>query len=308
LIDALDRILIDLIQSRVSALKGATQVGFGPPDEDWFKEVVSAGEERLNIYFYDVKENLKLRSNEHTRQSQNGWYGINRVLPKIDCLYLLTAWSPALLTVSVEPSLDEHLILYSVLQVLMRNQSLLPAQVYEPGITFPSGRDLSSVPTLLRNEELPLRAVIPDAGMREMGLFWSSMKGLWRPAIQLTVTLPVFMLDGPVESPMVTTLSTDYRSWDGPSTAEVWLSIGGQVTSGTPVQSLKGTYVQIQGLNPPEVKAINRHVITLADGRFLFSQVPKGSYHLRAVAPGVGDVGRDVELPSTTGEYDLRFP
>jgi len=308
LIDALDRILADLIQSRIAGLKGTTQVGFGPPDEQWLKELVSANEERLNIYLYDVRENLKQRSNERVREPKDGWYSIKHVPPKVDCMYLLTAWSPVKVTPAIEPSLDEHLALYSVLQVLMRNQSLLPTQVYKPGLTIPSGRDLSNVPLLLRQEELPMRAVLPDAGMREMGLFWSSVKGLWRPAIQLTVTLPVFLLDAPVESPMVTTLSADYRAWDEPPSAEVWLSIGGQVTTGTPAQAIKGAYVQIQGLAPAEVKAINRHMITHADGRFLFSHLRSGRYHLRAVATGVGDGGRDVDLPSATGEYDLRLP
>jgi hypothetical protein len=308
LIDALDRILTDLIQSRIAGLKGSTQVGFGPPDEQWLKDVVSANEERLNIYLYDLRENLKLRSNDRAREQQDGWYSIKRVPPKVDCLYLLTAWSPVKVTPAIEPSLDEHLILYDVLRVLMRNQSLVPAEVYKTGVKIPSSRELTSVPALLRQEELLIRAVLPDAGMREMGLFWSSVKGLWRPAIQLTVTLPVFMLDQALESPMVTTVSTDSRASDESATAEVWLSIGGQVTVGTPAQSVKGAYVQMQGVSPSEVKATNRHLFTPADGRFLFSHLLRGRYHLRATATGVGDVGRDVELPSDTGEYDLRFP
>lgn len=308
MIDALDRILTDLIQSRIPALKKSTQLGFAPPDEQWSQSVAAGSEERLNIYLYDVRENLKQRSNERVREPQDGWYSIRRVPPKIDCMYLLTAWSPVKVTPAIEPSLDEHLILYNVLQVLMRNQSLLPSQVYRLGVTIPSGRDLMSVPALLRQEELPMRAVLPDAAMRETGLFWSSVKGLWRPAVQLTVTLPVFMLDPPDESPMVTTVSADYRTWDEPSSAEVWLSIGGQVTTGTPAQAVKGAYVQIQGLAPAEVKAVNRHVLTPEDGRFLFSQLRRGRYRLRAVATGVGEVNRDVDLPSATGEYDLSLP
>ena len=308
MIDALDRMLTDLIQSRIAGLKGTTQVGFGPPDEQWQQDLVSANEERLNIYLYDVHENLKQRSNERVREPQNGWYSIKHLPPKIDCMYLLTAWSPVKVTPAIEPSLDEHLILYSVLQVLMRSQSLLPTQVYQPGLTIPSGRSFASVPALLQQEELPMRAVLPDAGMRELGLFWSSLKGLWRPAIQLTVTLPVFLLDAPVESPMVTTVSADYRGWDESTMTEVWLSIGGQVATTTPAETVKGAYVQIQGLAPVEVQAINRHVLTQADGRFVFSRLPRGRYHLRAVAAGAGDIGRDVDLPSATGEYDLRFP
>ena len=68
MIDALDQIMADLIQSRIPEVAGLTQVGFDAPNADWRTAVITASEERINVYLYDLRENLKLRSNERIRE------------------------------------------------------------------------------------------------------------------------------------------------------------------------------------------------------------------------------------------------
>lgn len=307
MIDPLNEILRDLIQSQVPQLAGPTQIGFEPPDEKWGDGVVTANEERLNLYLYDLRENLKLRSNARTRIPENGWVIERRKPPRLDCLYLVTAWSPVSATLpTVEPTSDEHVILYNVLEVLMRHRPLTPRQVYLPGVTIPSGRSLASVPEPIRDDDLPLEVALPD-GMHNLGDFWNTMKIHWKPALQLTVTVPVILLRPDIEGPMVTTVIGDYQQVYVPETSEVWLSIGGHVLGGAHADAVKGAWVQILGVDPPEVQAINRRMITRSDGRFLFSQLRSGRYRLRAIADGLGDQTREVDLPSETGEYDLRL-
>jgi hypothetical protein len=43
-------------------------------------------------------------------------------------------------------------------------------------------------------------------------------------------------------------------------------------------------------------------------GRFIFGGVQPGSYVLRARATGLGEVSRPIDVPSPSGEYDLKFP
>src|SRR5579863_6383565 len=144
MINTLDNILADLIQSRVTALAGLMQVGFEPPNQDWRNAVLAAGEERLNVYLFDLRENLKLRSNERTRaQAANGWYTETPDPPRLNCMYLLTAWSPAAVQAGVDPTRDEHQLLYAVAEVLLRHRSLVVADVYQAGIPIPSGRNLA---------------------------------------------------------------------------------------------------------------------------------------------------------------------
>lgn len=307
MIDPVNEILRDLIQSRLPGLAGPSQVAFAPPNDDWSQSVMTGGEERVNLYLYEIRENLKLRSNERTRVPENGWYREIREAARIDCHYLVTAWSPATFTPPVEPTRDEHVLLYSVLDLLMRNRPLVPALVYRPGMTIPSSRTLNSVPAALRDDLLPLDAALPE-GLRDQGDFWGTMKVIWRPSIELVVTVPILLEQDEIETPMVTTLIGDYLQGQNDMTTEELLSIGGQVLAGNPAASVGGAWVQIRGMAPPEIQAVNTRTIAQQDGRFVFSNLRAGQYHLRAVAAGVGDIGRDVELPSITGEYDLRFP
>jgi len=223
-------------------------------------------------------------------------------------MYLVTAWSPATaLPPGVEPTRDEHLLLYDVTQVMFRHRSIVVADVYAPSITIPSGRKLvPDVPLLFRDQEFPITVGLPDT-MRDLGDFWSTMQAAWRPALQLTVTIPVFLLGAAVESPMVTTAITDYRQKDKPETSEVWVTIGGHVFAHNSTQPVEGAYVQLQGVNPPALQTVSRRGTTTADGRFLFSFLRAGDYQLQAVASGSGPITRNVTLPSPTGEYDLQF-
>ena len=94
MIDTLDDILRDLIQSRIPSLAGASQVGFDPPNDDWRQSLLAANEERVNFYLYNIRENLKLRTTRRTRVEEQGWYRESPPAVRTDCHYLVTAWSP----------------------------------------------------------------------------------------------------------------------------------------------------------------------------------------------------------------------
>jgi hypothetical protein len=49
-------------------------------------------------------------------------------------------------------------------------------------------------------------------------------------------------------------------------------------------------------------------MLSRPDGTFIFERLRAGHYHLRAIAPGFGDIGRDIDIPAPSGEYDMRFP
>jgi hypothetical protein len=308
MIDRLDEVLRDLIQSRVPALAGLTQVGFEPPAEEWRLSVLGALEQRINLYLYDLRENMKLRSNARTREPIDGWYAERPAPPRLDCHYVVTAWSPVTFSPPLgEPSIDEHALLYDVLEVLMRHRPLSAPEVYKLGVTIPSGQTLASVPPPLRTD-LPLD-VVQVEGLRNLGDFWTTMKLGWRPALHLTVTIPVVLLQPAFESPAVTTLTADYRMVHDTATAEVLATIGGRVLAGGSATAVGGAWVHIVGFDPPELQVVNRRLITGSDGRFLFARLRQGRYRLRAVATGLPDLPpREVAVPSETGEYDISFP
>lgn len=297
----------DLIQSRIPVLAGPSQVGFEPPDDQWRTAVMSGGEDRLNIYLYEIREDLKYRSNERTRRFREGWVHENGTAERLDCHYLITAWSPMVYSPPVsEPTLDEHNLLYTVITVLMRHRGLIPAEVYRPGLVIPSGRTLASVPADIRDDTLPLDAALADQ-IRDLGDYWGTMRVVWRPTVGLTITIPVIPGAPPVDVPPVTTMSAEQLQQPAPLSGEAWITIGGRVLSGADDTPVAGAWVQIQGLSAG-VDQVNRRMLSRADGSFIFERLWAGQYHLRTVAQGLGDIGRDVTVPSPSGEYDLRFP
>ena len=307
MLDPVNEILRDLIQSRVPALAGPSQIGFEPPDEAWKASAHGAGEDRLNIYLYEIREDLKYRTSERSVSVQNGWLRETKAAERIDCHYLITAWSPMTFSPpGAEPTRDEHRLLYQVLGVLLRNRPLVPADVYATNIVMPSGHKLlTDVPPELQQSSLPLEAALADQ-IRDLGDFWGTMRVAWRPTIGLTVTIP--MLPGPadVDTPPVTTLSAVSFA-EQAADSEAWSTIGGRVLQGAGDTPVANAWVEIHGVSP-EVVQVRRRMLSRTGGEFIFERLRAGQYHLRTVAAGLGDIGRDLDVPSPSGEYELRFP
>jgi hypothetical protein len=301
--DAINTMLKDLLQSRIPALAAATGIGFEPPNEDWKRTL--GNETRLNLYLYDVHENRKLRTNERERVRLGSIFTERPAPPRINCTYMATVWSGMTFNLpAAEPTRAEHVVLSRVLTVLLARASLDPAEIYS-GVAIPSGNGISAIPAALRSEALPLEVVMPDA-LKEAMEFWSSMKAPLRPALHLTVTVPFFPDLPTREFPGITTLKTQSRV-AGIGQDEPLVTIGGEVQA-SDASAVFGAWVQLRGLAPPAVTGVERLAMTDSTGRYVLESLPIGRYRLRAVSAGVGEIQRDVDVPSDGGEYDLQFP
>jgi hypothetical protein len=232
MIQHLDNLLRHLFLAEIAEITGEDQVSFQPPDEEWRGHVTNLEGNALNVYLVDLRENRKLHSNERVRTVQNGIVSETPAPRRVDCHYLITAWSPAAITPAVEPTLDEHALLAEVTGVLMQNESLIPREVYAPDplpATFPAEVAEAELPT----------SVLPGEGFAKLAEFWGTMGAnhRWKPAVYLVVTVPV-ILRTEVAGPMVTTRITEYRQTGRPETAEVWIQIGGHVLTGSLPQTV----------------------------------------------------------------------
>ena len=296
----LDNLLRHLFISRVATMTSEDQVRFQPPDQDWRTAVSNLGARNaLNVYLFDVRENRKLRSNERTRDIRNG-IAIDTPAPsQMDCHYLITAWSPATVTTAIEPTLDEHALLYQVTAVLLNHAPLVPREVYQPD-PLPTG-----FPGLIADAELPA-TVLPVEGFPKYAEFWGTMGNIhpWKPAVYLVVTLPVAMLDE-IAGPLVTTRITEYRQSGRPEAAEVWIEIGGTVVNASvkPPVPLARAWVRLETSASEPVQSTE----TSEAGRFTFPGLRAGRYRLRARATGFAEKTRDIDVPSLSGDYDVRF-
>jgi hypothetical protein len=180
-----DRMLQIILVENVAALApnvGAVtldQVFFEPPDGTQ----LSGTRRRLSVYLADVRENVKLRSNERNeRVTTTGQIVARRAPYRLDCHYLISAYAPG--TGGIVPLL--HDLLYQTTDALVRSQPLVPARLLN------GHPELFDWPDVYRDVELPLK-VNPPEGFPKLAEFWGTMRGghHWRPAVQAVVTVPV---------------------------------------------------------------------------------------------------------------------
>jgi hypothetical protein len=305
MLEPLDFLLRDLVQSRVPGFIGPTQVGFMPPNADWKAAVIAAAEERFNFYLYDLRENTRLRTNELRTTTTAGQTSVNRPSPRLDCTYLVTAWSPVAPSPLFDPAREEHRLLYQALAVLMQFRPIDPFDVYPAaapsGLTFAAFQALAPA---LCEQPLPMQVSLPDA-VREPAEFWTTMKVDSRPAIRLTVTIPVVVQEPDAIFDDVLTMLAHYTSIGVAGVPETALTIGGRVLD-PGNDAIDGAWVQLVGTGP--LAAIRRQAMTQADGRFIFSRLPTGKYQLRVVAAGVDKLVPAFDVPLATGTYDVHIP
>lgn len=293
MISHLDKLLRHLIKTQITDLGADTQFRFQPPDYDLRTYVNGQSLNIINIYLVDLRENRKLRTNEWLRKYENGT-AIDTPVPSLmDCHYLITAWSPAMVTPGIEPAIDEHDLLYKVAAVLTRNSPLTPYRIYS------GSPELASVPELIRNDELPTQ-VMPVEGFPKLAEFWSTMgiNHRWKPAIYLVVTIPVELKEE-VEGPMVTTLITENQLMDSFGPPETFIQIGGFVFHAG--KAVVNAWVELANDSGIRLNTTE----TDPEGRFQFENLHPGTYRLQSRSSlGVSDP-RIVQVPSPTGEYNL---
>jgi hypothetical protein len=294
-LDQVDELIRAVLLRDVPELTSADQIRFQPPDDDWRTAVANLGRNAVSIYLLDLRENRALRDHEwHVVFESDG--PKREVGPlRVDAHYLISAWSPAAVTPAIEPTLDEHALLYHVLAALTNADPLNPTGVYPPGSAA-----LAAVDPLIRDADLPVQ-IVPAEGWPKLAEFWGAMgaNGRWKPALWFTVTVPVAMTRQ-IAGPLVTTRIIEFRQGSNPATAERWLQIGGTVTdaAGHPVSN-----VAVKITSGPN--ATVGSTTTGDDGRFTVGALHVDGYDITATKPGVGAAEDNTAIPSPAGGYDL---
>ena len=311
MLSLLDKLLQQILMDGVTGLQEVKpgqapssviddQVGFQPPDDQWRKAVNNLQRNALNVYLVDLRENRKLRSNERIKSSQNGVVYQEPAPTRLNCHYLISAWSHTIISPQTAPTLDEHVLLYQAVAALLQ-APLKPSLVY-PANSAP----LNAWPLRFRDVDLPT-VIAPPEGFLKLAEFWGTMgeQHPWKPVIEVIVTLPVELLTE-MEGYMVTTGITEYRQTDKPDTAEVWIQIGGHVfkKSGAANVEIPDAWVGLETVGGEPLHSTKTNAL----GRYTFSKLQSGQYKLKARATGFPEKERPIDVPSPTGEYDVTFP
>ena len=299
MIHHLDLLLRHLFVTQVNRITKEEQIGFQPPDEEWRTHVANLtvdGEpaNALNVYLFDLRENRKLRSNERVRSVTNDAASETPAPARLDCHYLISAWSPAEQSPATEPTVDEHRLLYGVTAVLMTSAPLKPAAIY--------GGD----PSLKNNwgpfwdMELPTE-VLPAEGFPKLAEFWGAMgaNNRWKPVVYLVVTLPVAM-PSVAAGPLVTTQVMKYQLGAEPMKPETTIHFGGQVCDSGTQQPIPDAIVEFAGVGL-RTKGVGLRTKSDSKGHFSLSNVAVGEYTLRVTAVGYHVYEKPIQILAEKG-------
>jgi len=204
--DLSQTLLAILTQSGLPTELAGAQIVFDRPTEPF-----PPGQRlTVNLFLYDVRENVELRSNEPIITRNNGQAIIRRPPLRVACSYLVTAWAAD----GLELALQEHRLLSQVLQVLSRYPTI-PAE-------FLRGSLVGQEPPL------PMVTALVDP-QKNLSEFWAAVGNKLRPSFTVTVTVsvPVF---AEVTGDLVTTRFTGFGVGAG-VVEETLVQIGGQVLS-----------------------------------------------------------------------------
>ncbi len=172
----LDNTLRELLKQKVPIDETQIDIKFELPNQDWKSQLQKL---TINLFLYDIRENLELRSNEKFL-TRNGATGTETIAPvRMDLSYMITVWSNKID--------DEHTLLGNILETLLRYPTL-PTEVLQGKM----------------NQPLPLRAWVtqPEKTPNSWD-FWSSLDGRLKAGLSYVVTVPVQPFT-PVEVPLVT--------------------------------------------------------------------------------------------------------
>ena len=238
----------------------------------------------VDLFLYDIRENVDLRSNEPIVERFNGQARIHRPPLRVACSYLVTAWPID----DEEPALQEHRLLSQVLALLSRYPTI-PEK-------FLKGK--------LVGQEPPMPMMTAQAnGLQNPAEFWTAIGNKLRASLTVTVTIAIPVLE-PEDGPIVISREVGLEHRDSPETRETFFGIGGRVTdaAGAPVAGATVTLVE-SGL-----PAIQRGLSsTDAHGRYRFGGLSAGPYHIRVQsAAGVAEVDVTVPAPADSN-YDVQL-
>jgi hypothetical protein len=164
-------------------------VVFNAPDRDW---AATISRPTINLYLWDVRPNDRERELGLVEvRDGNGRPHLRGPLPRVDCRYLVTAW-----TTDVR---DEHSLLGRVLMAVLNNPVL--AAHYLP-------------PPLNETVPLPRLDLRSDAESKSSEL-WNALGGQLKPGLDVVLTTTVDAAQLTEVGPPVDTVVLRQRSRDG---------------------------------------------------------------------------------------------
>jgi Pvc16 N-terminal domain/CarboxypepD_reg-like domain len=243
-------------------------VSFDTPDRNYQPTQAS-----LNLFLHEVSENRALRDDARMIQRNGTTYTSTMPALRVDCNYLVTAWSPDTAGLKAQ---QEHLLLGLALLWLSRfpviDETYLQGMLANPVQPYPVSTVLAQV----------------KEG-RGFGDFWTALGVPPRPAFSLTVTIALQPFDVPDTFPAVETVQIRSASLD-------WPALTGRVLD--------------HNLNPVPAATVTvaetgTQVVTDAAGQFTVTGLAFSTYTLRVSVTGQPDQQQTIVYAADNQVHDV---
>jgi len=247
----------------------SAEVTFTVPDKDF-----NPAQPTLDLFLHEVQENRDLRDDQpQVQHLPGGGWTSTRAAMRVDCTYLVTAWSPK---GGGLRAAEEHRLLGRSLLWLGRfpviPDSYLQGSLANPAQPFP----LSTLVAQTREGQ-------------SMGEFWTALGIAPRPAFSLTVTVALQPFPDVDTFPDVAAVQVRSTLLSDPA-------LHGRVFDPM-LAAVAGAMVQL-------IEA-GRSVTADQDGGFSFADVPFGAYTLVVQVVGHPDTTRQVDYKRDAQVHDV---
>ncbi len=269
MITDLNETIKQLLTKRGAFDPAEVDISFEAPDREWSGSI---SKPTVNVYLYDIRENLQLRGTEWTvTKDDKGIITRKKTPSRIDLSYLITVWTNDIG--------DEHRLLWHVLATLFRYPDI-PAELL-------SGR--------LAEQEYVIRTttIQPDGLLKNPADFWSALDNQIKPSINYIVTMPLD-IDLVFTAPEVKTKVLGVKPPD--AEPENMLQILGKVLeAGKPDKVIPNARVV--------AKEVGMSAETDEEGQYTFPRMPAGKHTFQVFVPGKKVKEMLITVPSK--KYDL---
>jgi hypothetical protein len=263
MLDDLDATILALLSKELpTALQPPNvTISFATPDSTFG---TPSNNPALNIFLYDIRENLEMRSSDVMSRQQTifNQTTLSRPSMSINVSYIITAWS-----CTSPPSVNEEHHLLSAAFITLLRYPTIPAELLQ-----------GSLAGLL---PLPKTLVLQPSYLSNLGEFWSAMGGRPKVMVHYTVTLPIYAFNPIPNVPLITKVITRMDNpFDNSSNIQITQAIiTGEVQAKDTLSPLPGASVTL-------TNSSNVSQTTVAtNGYFYFVNVPEGSYTISANPP-----------------------
>jgi hypothetical protein len=244
------------------------KIAFDRPDES-FKPAQTT----VDLFLFDVRDNMELRSNEPKIVRRNGEAEIHQAPKRVACTYLVTAWPVG----GTDLVLQEHRLLAQVLQVFSAFPQI-PA-------FYLRGK--------LRGQEPPLPMMVthPEE-LKNPAEFWTAIGNKMRASITVTVTI-----------------SMEVAVWEPAAitkTGLVRLGVRTAAEAETLISATETEFYRIGGRVTSAGNAVSGAMVAVAGAGLAARTDGDGDYILGAMAAGAYTL--NVQSNGTTKQVSITVP